>query len=1051
MEFGLLGLLEVVDGGEPIVVGRGKESGLFAILLLHANEPVSTDRLIGALWGERPPENAAKNVQQYVSRLRRSLGADRLRTTPGGYLVRVGPDELDSDRFEQLASDGRRALDAGDAASADRLFASALALWRGPALADFQYDDFSQEAIRRLERGRRDVRADRIDARLALGEAGRVLPELYDLVEQEPQWERPRGQLMLALYRVGRQSDALEVYRETRGLLDDELGLAPSRELQELERAILNQDPGLRGRTGWQAVLRRRRSGALLLVVGGCLIAVAAAVVGLVELTGGLAQPRSGNEVVALDASSGRSVSYTGVGAAPGNIVSGAEGIWVLNADDRTITRIDPATRKVLKTFATSGVPTDLAAGDGALWVGSGVAVVRGLVTNSGQTVAVARIDPATTIVTKTAHLSGSASLDGDTGPTFGVSAIAVAPGAVWVVDPDGSISRIDPQSGSVVARVEPGRATAIAAGNAGVWFVTTSHGTPAVARIDPRTNTVEQIIPVQTSTLIGIAVGAGSVWATDPYNGVIWRIHPGANPVSRTISAGLGVTQIVFGDGVVWTANLANGTISRVDPRTNAITVTRQLAGTPQGLTVFEGTVWVSVADATSSGALPTRDCGPVESGGLKPDVLIASDLPLQGPSVTPTFAAAVRFVLRTHSYRAGRYVVGYQSCDDSTARSQGSDFMRCASNARDFGATAKVVAVIGPYDSDCAAIEIPVTNRTRSGALALVSPSTTYPGFTRTEPFDQPGEPGIFYPTGVKNYFRLTSADDLEGAGDAVLAKQLGLRRVYLLSDGALYGADLTRGFRAAARKLGINIVGLTNWNPAARNEAALVARIALARADGVLVAGFNTEAGELLRELRGRLGTRFPIMAGDGFLPIPYTLKAAGPAAQGVYVNLEGVVDQSLTPVGRRLLSRRSRRPNRRAHRCRARTCQDTSRPPRSSSTQSPTPTELEHQSYRNSAGQTSAMAFSAASTFRAAATSRPRPWRSRGSPAAGALRPHPGAPGRCHRPNRSRTGQPDRERRKPLTISLLRRLLHWREGTRLRRGGRTERLRRSEWWR
>ena len=908
MQFGLLGLLEVVDGDGAVAIGRGKESALLAILLLHANAPVSADRLIRELWGDRAPENAAKSVQQYVSRLRKRLGVDRLVTTPGGYVLRIELDELDCNRFERLAAEGRRALESGDAGPADRLFSSALGLWRGPALADFRFAEFGQEWIRRLDSERRGVSADRVEARLAVGQDDRVLLELQLLIEEDPHWERPRGQLMLALYRSGRQSDALELYRATRALFDRELGLEPSRELQALERAILNQDPAL-GERGRRHQLSRKRHRRPVLVAGGfLLIAAAAAVAAGFVLLGGSSPAVGGNEVAVFGATAGQQLSYTSVGTSPHNIVVGEGGVWVLNADDRTITRIDPATRRVVKVFATSAAPTDLAVGDGAIWVG-GAVPGRGLIESGADTVAVSRVDPASTAVTGAAHLFNLQSLADSTlnfAQTLGLSGIAIGARAVWAIDPDGSISRVDPATGSLVGRVDATGATAIAAGDAGVWFLTSVQGSPAVARVDPRTNSVGQVIPVETSSLVGIAVGAGSVWATDPYDGVIWRIDPGSKPAALTVPLGFGVTQIAYGDGAVWAANVATGTVSRVDPGTDEVTTSRTLAGTPQGLAVGDGSVWVSLAGGTSNGALPAAECGPVESGGAKPDVLIASDLPLQGPSLTPTLVAAVRFVLRSHGFRAGPYTVGYQSCDDSTAQAQGSDFFKCASNARDFGSAGKLVAVIGPYDSDCAQVEIPVMNRAPSGPVAIVSPSNTSPSLTRLDPAGAAGEPGIFYPSGIRNFLRLASPDDLQGAGDAVLARQLGLGRVYVLSDGEGYGNALSRGFRAAARHLGLTVVGSGGWSPEARSYRGLIAKVARARAQGVLLAGYGTVAVGLVRALRARFGSHLTLIAGDGFLSIPSTLRAIGPAADGVYVSLSGVVTQSLTRAGRRLLA-------------------------------------------------------------------------------------------------------------------------------------------------
>ena len=556
-----------------------------------------------------------------------------------------------------------------------------------------------------------------------------------------------------------------------------------------------------------------------------------------------------------------------------------------------------------MKTFAVSGEPTDLAVGRNAIWVASGGAG-KGLVESSAASVVVSRVDPVSTEVTRTFHLPGAPRFL-ESRQTLGVSGLAIGLGGVWAVDSDGSISRITNGTGPV-ARINVTGAKAIAVGDAGVWYLTTVANSPAVARIDPRRNKVAQVIPVPTSSLVGIAVGAGSVWATDPYDGVVWRIAPGPKPVARTVALGLGVTQIAFGDGAAWAANLANGTVSRIDPRTDEVTTTRKLHGTPQGLAVGDGSVWVSVAGATTKGALPAANCAPVESGGARPDLIVASDLPLQGPTLAPTLAAAVRFVLRSHRFRAGRFIVGYQSCDDSTARTQGSDFFKCASNARAYSSDERLVAVIGPYDSSCARLEIPVTNRSPSGPLAILSPANTAPSLTRVEHDAAAGQPGILYPTGVRNFFRLAPPDDLEGAGIAVLARQLGLARVYVLSDGSVYGDALSRGFETAARHLGVTVPGTAMWSAADGGYERLLANVARAKAKGVLLAGYNDEAGNVIRALRRRFGTRVTILAGDGFLGIPDTLKLAGPAAEGMYVNISAVADQSLTPVGRRMVA-------------------------------------------------------------------------------------------------------------------------------------------------
>jgi DNA-binding SARP family transcriptional activator/ABC-type branched-subunit amino acid transport system substrate-binding protein len=905
VEFGLLGLLQVEEGGDAVPIGAGKESALLALLLLHRDEPVSPERVVGELWGELSPASAQKSVQQYVSRLRRRLGAGRLATTPAGYVLHIEPGELDAERFGRLAGEGREALENGDAVLAERLFSDALALWRGPALADFRYDEFAQGEIRRLEAERRGVVVDRVDALLALGREELALPELENLIEEDPLWERPRAQLMLALYLAGRQSEALQVFQETRTVLDREVGLAPGSELQELQRAILNQDPALSGARRRLARPHGPRRGRRALATAGVLVAVGAAALSVV-LTRGSPQVSRGDEVGAIAASGARGPSYTAVGATPSNIAAGAGGVWVLNADDRTITHIDPMTRRVTKTFATGGTPTDLAVGDGAVWIGAGAAY-RGLIESNTITATVSRLDADSTRVTKVTRLPGITTADtpNSFAAASGVSGIAVTRAAVWAIDPDGSIARINPDTGTVVAKVLAGGATAIASGDAGVWFLTTVNGSPAVARIDTRTNSVGQVIPVQTSGLMGIAVGGGSVWASDPYDGVVWRIEPGPQPIARTLGLGFGVTQLAFGAEAVWAASVASGTVIRLDPKTDKI-VTFHLAGTPTSLTVGAGRAWVTLAGAVRRGPLPATDCSPVASGGATPNVLIVSDLPLQGPRVGDTLAAAARFVFRSHGFRAGRYTVGYQSCDDSTARSQSTDFSKCATNARDFASTEKLVAVLGPYDSFCAQIEIPILDRSSLGPLALVSPFNTATGLTLPDIGGLAGAPGIYYPAHVRNYFRLAPPDELQGAAQAELASELGLRRIYILSDGDEYGEILARGFRVAARHFGLAIAGSRIWHPGAAGYASVVDAAAAAHPDGVLIGGYTPDAGALIRALRARVGWRLAIMGGDGLLTIPQLLQSAGPAADHLYLTIPVVAARSLTASGHKVLA-------------------------------------------------------------------------------------------------------------------------------------------------
>jgi len=244
-QFSLLGPLSVSSDGTPVALGGQKRRALLAVLLLDANTVVSRDRLIDALWGEEPPETARNTIQVYISQLRKLLPEGALETAPPGYRLVIEPQSVDLFEFVRLSEEGRTALAAGDAAAGADSLRAALALWRGPPLADLAWEPFAQAEIVRLDELRLAALEDRIDADLALGRHGQLIGELEQLVAEHPLRERLRAQLMLALYRSGRQADALAVYQRARRTMVDELGLEPSESLKQLERAILAHDPSL--------------------------------------------------------------------------------------------------------------------------------------------------------------------------------------------------------------------------------------------------------------------------------------------------------------------------------------------------------------------------------------------------------------------------------------------------------------------------------------------------------------------------------------------------------------------------------------------------------------------------------------------------------------------------------------------------------------------------------------------------------------------------------------------------------------------------------------
>src|SRR5215204_2592189 len=242
MDYRVLGPLEVRDAGESLPLAGAKQRALLALLLLHANRVLSRDRLIDELWGDQPPATAVQSLQVYVSRLRKLLPPDTLLTRPPGYVLQVEPDELDLRCFERTFAKGHDALARGDAEGAAHLLHEALALWRGAALAEFAFEPFAQTEIARLEDLRLAAVEERIEADLALGSDAELIGELEALIAENPHRERLREQLMLALYRSGRQAEALDAYQAARRALVDGLGIAPSAALQRLEKQILTQD-----------------------------------------------------------------------------------------------------------------------------------------------------------------------------------------------------------------------------------------------------------------------------------------------------------------------------------------------------------------------------------------------------------------------------------------------------------------------------------------------------------------------------------------------------------------------------------------------------------------------------------------------------------------------------------------------------------------------------------------------------------------------------------------------------------------------------------------
>jgi DNA-binding SARP family transcriptional activator len=619
VDFCILGPLQVLDGGVEVPLGSPKERALLAVLLLHRGAVVSRERLIDGLWGETAPPTAGKALNVHVSQLRKALsrnGGDPIVTRAPGYELRLDPERLDVTRFEQLVVGARERSAAGDPGSASKLFREGLALWRGPALAGIHLESSARDEVVRLEQLRLDAQLDRIDCDLALGRNAGVIGELDGLIREHPLYERLRGQYMLALYRAGRQADALHAYQEARRTLVDELGLEPSEALQRLERAILNHDPSLELPEGVQSAapqhlersapeqhpaLDSGPTGALLVqarvgwkwfaAAAGVVVACAVALLLAILASRGNAhvQPRVSvrpNSLALINPRSGRIEADVAVGTRPTRVAVEGGDAWVLNANDRTVSRVDASTHQV-RTVSVGGTPADLAVGGGAVWV-----------VQSAADVSVYRIDP-TTMATDRIELPGAFPYGlGNPGQAY----IAYGAGAVWVTrsaNGGGVLWRIDPATGAVRSLVGPNGPIVVGAGAA--WVP----GGGTLTKVDPHTLSVVSTHDAQFDAPAGPALGAGQLWVPDVANvnnsytanaGTLWDVDLSSGNVTRVVVGG-GAVAAAYGSGDVWVACSLSHAIVRVDPVSEAVVATIHLDGMPSGLAFAKNWLWISVS----------------------------------------------------------------------------------------------------------------------------------------------------------------------------------------------------------------------------------------------------------------------------------------------------------------------------------------------------------------------------------------------------------------------------------------------------------------------
>ena len=575
-----------------VPLGATKQRALLAMLALEANQAMAVDRLIDGLWGEEPPATAGKMVQLYVSHLRRALaGSDACIVTHGrGYELRLPSDAIDAACFQRLVAEAADA-EAGDGPT-NGAARAALNLWHGAALADVATEPFAAVEIRRLDELRLTATELAVDADLAAGRNEEALAALERLIAAHPLHEHLHERRMLALYRAGRQAEALDAYVHARERLVDAVGVEPGADLRELHDRILRQDPALRLPPGHRSastvtglppptpprpppfsspwVPRRGPSARRLVLLAGALLVVGAAAFAASRLTGDSPATRLGEGAVGvIDAGTTRiTYQYSGVGAEPQAIAGGAGSVWVASAAAATVSRISGRDR--VQPIDVGGTPGALAFGSGSLWVADA---------DNGT---VAQVDPATNRVVGRPRVGN------------GLRALAIGHGKLWAAAAlDGEVVGIDLRSGHRLHVAAGGHPAALAVSRDAVWAATEENG--QVLRIDPRTGVVVDAIDVGHGPS-ALAVGHGAVWAANRQDGTVSRIDPASDRVTSTVAAGRSPAALAVTDEGLWVAD-AEGTVLRLDPRNGAPGDELRTGSSPAGLATVDGSVWVTGA----------------------------------------------------------------------------------------------------------------------------------------------------------------------------------------------------------------------------------------------------------------------------------------------------------------------------------------------------------------------------------------------------------------------------------------------------------------------
>jgi peptide/nickel transport system substrate-binding protein len=653
MEIGILGPLTVTRDGCDVPIAGAKPRALVAVFTLRRNQVVPTPALIDELWGDDPPATATKIVHTYVSQLRKVLGVDMLQSRAGGYLFRAAPDEVDAARFESLLALGRQALAGGRPEAASDHLRSALSLWRGLPLAEFRLSEGAAAEVERLQELKRVALESGLAADVACGAAATAIPELQALVSQHPLRESLRASLMLALYRTGRQADALAVYADTRVTLVDQLGVDPSQDLQRLQARILAHDPKLDHVEAPQVVAPIQaltpveapsgRNLAPTLSASPDPPAPQAVAADFAAVVAGEAAPPRQAAMRHQWWQRRRTRRPLVVAACLGAVCLSAFGLPAADspralaaAQANSVGFIDLGGQAITRDVTLAGSPTAIAVDGSSLWA----------------------LEPAQRSVVR---------IDADRGTVVDTiivgddpSAVLAEGGSVWVANhDDGTVSQISPETNGVVNTIPVGVGpVALAAGFGSVWVTNSDDRT--LTRIDERSG--KPLATIHTNAVgRGIVADGHSVWITDETTGRLVGVDPATDTVSTSIAVGNGPTGITTADGMLWVADTLSGTVSRVDPTAQAVTGIVPGLGDPSDIDASPGAVWVS----SPSGSRVVR---------IDPNrATIAGSTALGGPPealVATRSGVWVSVQAGGISHRGGRLVVasdGFDSIDVS------------------------------------------------------------------------------------------------------------------------------------------------------------------------------------------------------------------------------------------------------------------------------------------------------------------------------------------------------------------------------------------------